>query len=290
MAQGLKRFGPCFGSNTMAKKAPEHPPAFQFYANDFASSATVEAMSTKAVGAYVLLLCKAWHQDPVGTIPENDDILSKWARVSRREWENIKKSVLAAFELIDGRWHQERMKTEWQKLLTHRAERAESGANGAKKRWQKDSKRIAEPSVSHASANSYDMAKNGSSSSSSSSDIKTPIPPLGNGDGWELKEHDLRNTDRIIAWMRQTRFVEDTHANQLKVVAASERAFTVNKLGGEPPENRVAYFVSIVRDGNWKVITDADTDRAKLRHLTWQRQQVQAELPVDLENLFAGVE
>ena len=146
----------------MAKKAPEHPPAFQFYANDFASSATVEAMSTQAVGAYVLLLCKAWHQDPVGTIPENDDILSKWARVSRREWDKMRDSVLAAFVLIDGRWHQERMKDEWQKLLTHRAERAEAGSNGAKKRWQTGSKSIAELSGSHAAANSYGMAKNSS--------------------------------------------------------------------------------------------------------------------------------
>lgn len=29
-------------------------------------------------------------------------------------------------------------------------------------------------------------------------------------------------------------------------------------LRGEPVESRVAYFVSIVRDGNWKVMTDAD--------------------------------
>ena len=121
---------------------------------------------------------------------------------------------------------------------------------------------------------------------------ETPIPPSQkkHRDGWELKDQDLRNTERILAWTRHTRLVEETHANQLKVLAASERAISVEKLGGKPPDNRVAYFVSIVRDGNWMVITDEDMDRAKLRHVTWQRQQVQAESPVDLENLFAGVD
>lgn len=125
--------------------------------------------------------------------------------------------------------------------------------------------------------------------------IKPPLPPSADknqshGNGWELKEQDLRDTARIIAWMTHTRLVEDTHANQLRVLSAAERAINVEKLGGEVPENRVAYFVSIVRDGNWKVITDNDFDRAKLRHVAWLKAQTAGDLPSDLTSFLKSAE
>lgn len=89
--------------------------------------------------------------------------------------------------------------------------------------------------------------------------------------GWDLKEKDLKDAARIIAWMRHTKLVDDTHANELNVLAATERAMSVEHLGGANVQDRVAYFVSIVRDRNWKVITDTDRGRAKLRHATWSR-------------------
>lgn len=162
----------------MAKKPKGHPPSFPMYANDFASSATVEAMSTQAVGAYILLLCKAWHQEPVGTIPDNHDILSKWARVSRREWDKMSESVLSAFVLVDGRYHQTRMQDEYSKVLEYRDEREKSGKAGAEKRWQKDRSAIDQLSQTDGYTHANSIAKNASSSSySSSSSGNEYIPP-----------------------------------------------------------------------------------------------------------------
>ena len=160
----------------MKKRKLEHPPAFQFYANDFSSSATVEAMSTTAVGAYVLLLCKAWYQDPVGTIPDNDDILSKWSRVSRREWMKIREYVLSAFILIDGRWHQKRMQDEWKSLLERRKERSQSGSKGGKSaaKERNNRKQIGSSATSEVIAND-------SSSSSTSASSSTSVPKTDSG-------------------------------------------------------------------------------------------------------------
>lgn len=125
-------------------------------------------------------------------------------------------------------------------------------------------------------------------------EIQTPIPPCeqkpiepSNGDGWDLKFEDLRNTGRIIQWITHTKLVPNTHGNQIRVLAASERAISAAKLGGEPVENRMAYFVSIVRDGNWKVITDADRDRGKMRHLEWTRKQHVSADPLGLSGMFS---
>lgn len=124
---------------------------------------------------------------------------------------------------------------------------------------------------------------------------ETPIPPLpkprpeiatANGDGWDLKEKDLGDTDRLIRWIEFTKLVESDHANQRTVLAAAERALSVGKIGGEPVEDRVAYFVSIVRDKNWKVITDNDRDRATIRHIQWDRANRPTGDPLGIAEIF----
>jgi uncharacterized protein YdaU (DUF1376 family) len=44
-------------------------PAFMFYPDDFTSDGKVEAMTTEEVGAYLLLLCKAWREKPRQPFP-----------------------------------------------------------------------------------------------------------------------------------------------------------------------------------------------------------------------------
>lgn len=105
-------------------------PYFPFYPRDFASDNVVEGMSTKAIGAYVLLLCKAWFETPPGTIPDDDAILSRWARMSELEWGQIKGEVLAAFGRRDGRWVQKRMVAEWAEALDKHERRVAAGRSG----------------------------------------------------------------------------------------------------------------------------------------------------------------
>lgn len=144
----------------------DKPPAFQFYPDDFSSDGIVEAMTTTEVGAYILLLCKAWREEPPGSIPNDDRVLARWTRLTPGEWAECRTGVLAAFTLgIDTRWHQKRLRKEYQKLVAYQKERSETGRKGAISRW-----------LSHRSAiglaNAPPLAKNGSSSSSSSSSSK----------------------------------------------------------------------------------------------------------------------
>jgi uncharacterized protein YdaU (DUF1376 family) len=148
---------------------PDHPPAFQFYPADFTSDSKVEAMSTEEVGAYILLLCKAWREEPPGSLPNDDRTLARWTRLTPDRWAEIRSAVLAPFTLgTDTRWHQKRMRLEFTELIKRRKLRAKAGKTGADARWQTHSNRMKLP-----------MAKDGSSPpSSSSSSNNTPPPPM----------------------------------------------------------------------------------------------------------------
>jgi uncharacterized protein YdaU (DUF1376 family) len=112
-----------------------HPPAFLFYPDDFSSDGKVEAMSTEQVGAYMLLLCKSWREKPPGSLPSDDSLLAKWARVSSDRWSEIRLGVLAAFTFgPDSRWHQKRQRAEYDKLMAFRRGRSKA----AKSRWDKE--------------------------------------------------------------------------------------------------------------------------------------------------------
>lgn len=145
----------------------KHPPAFRFYVDDFISDSAVDAMTNEELGIYVRLLCKAWKESPVGTVPADDKILANWAKASPLAWKRCKDGVLRAFVAgDDGRYHQKRMKLEWQKALDYHESKRAAGAKGSQSRWHGDgtanSKGIAQPMAEG-------MANDGISSSCSSS-------------------------------------------------------------------------------------------------------------------------
>jgi uncharacterized protein YdaU (DUF1376 family) len=139
----------------------EHPPAFLLYAQDFVSDSKVEAMTTREVGAYFLLLCKAWHETPVATIPNNDRVLARWARLTPIEWAECRDAVLSPFKLCpDNRLLSPRLSSEYRKLMESRKKRSAAGRSGAEKRWQCYSNAMAMPMRSHGFANAEAMPKN----------------------------------------------------------------------------------------------------------------------------------
>lgn len=119
---------------------PGKPPYFPFYAKDFAADSRVEAMTTEQVGAYILLLCKAWNEDPPGSLPKDDTVLARWARLSPERWAEVRAGVLAAFQCgSDDRWHQKRMREEYAKLVRFFRSRSKGGKKGAEVRWHSHS-------------------------------------------------------------------------------------------------------------------------------------------------------
>jgi len=112
------------------------PPYFPCYVNDFAADPKVEAMDTAEVGAYFLLLLKAWKEEPAGTVPNDDKVLARWARVSYEQWEIMRESVMAPWKLqTDNRWHQKRMEQEWESMMSRRERRAKAGREAMNRRW-----------------------------------------------------------------------------------------------------------------------------------------------------------
>jgi uncharacterized protein YdaU (DUF1376 family) len=108
------------------------PPFFAFYPADFANDINVEAMSTLQVGAYMLLLCKAWQSDPPASLPNSDQILARLARVDAATWAEIKAGVLVPFHVGgDGRLHSKRLRREYDRTLATMAAKRKGGRKGA---------------------------------------------------------------------------------------------------------------------------------------------------------------
>lgn len=149
-------------------------PAFLFYPEDFSADGKVEAMSTEQVGAYILLLCKAWHEKPAGSVPDNDVILARWARLDLEQWKASREVILSPFTVgADGRLYQGRMVQEHRKLQAAKKKRERAARIGAHHRWDDGSNRIAIALQPDQNGNAKTMRKNAISSSSSSS---IPIP------------------------------------------------------------------------------------------------------------------
>ncbi len=150
---------------------PDHDyPWFPFYVKDFASDGKVEAMSTTAVGAYILLLCKAWRENPAGTLPTDDLVLARWARLTSDAWAEVRSSVMSAFTECEGRWHQKRMRAEYLKLV-NKTKLAKSSAN---KRWKCE--RIANALPTHYEGNARASDSDSESSSGKESAERKPKP------------------------------------------------------------------------------------------------------------------
>ncbi len=142
----------------------EHPPGFFLYCRDLVSDGKVEVMDTAEFGAYILLLCKAWFEKPVATIPDDDEVLARWARMPPKQWAKHKDRVLAPWKRRDGRWVQKRLEQEYKGMMDNRERKKAAGQKGANSRWQKDATAL----QSHDSAIDLPLAKNGLSSATAS--------------------------------------------------------------------------------------------------------------------------
>lgn len=118
-------------------------PYFPIYVTDFLGDQRVQAMTTEEVGAYVLLLLMAWQETPRGSLPNDPELLARWARCDGKRdgkmanaWVAISKRVLPCFEVrADGRLYQKRMESICADLEDLSAKRSAAGRLGASKRW-----------------------------------------------------------------------------------------------------------------------------------------------------------
>lgn len=94
-------------------------PAFSFFVRDWLCSKTVSKLHSKTrsgVGAYIYLLANSWLEDPGCTLPNDDETLAGYARVSLEEWKELKPIILEKFEVnSEGRLFNARLMEEWEK-------------------------------------------------------------------------------------------------------------------------------------------------------------------------------
>lgn len=153
------------------------PPAFLFYAADFLADEEVLLMSFAARGLYITLLCFAWRE---GSIPSNIDSIAKLCGSHSSAITELWAELENRFVVTDNkaaRLVSRRMEIQRQALTNHKKERSLSGKKGAESRWNKGDKQIDNDDGSAigsaiGSVKDLPMAKNGFSSSSSSSSIK----------------------------------------------------------------------------------------------------------------------
>ena len=125
----------------------DRPHYFAFYPSDFANDINVEAMSTLQVGAYLLLLCKAWQAEPPASLPSDDVVLARLSRVELAVWLEIKSGVLALFRPgTDGRLHNKRLRQEYDKARKLIETRKRVATSGAAARWKPDASSMLEAS------------------------------------------------------------------------------------------------------------------------------------------------
>lgn len=170
--------------------AEEKFPWFPFYVLDFEGDDKVAAMEPPAVAAHVHLMCKAWHQQPPGTLPNDDKTLSMWARLSMDQWNLHKNTILSAYAFAseDGRWHQKRLESEYAKLMESIRKKKKSAKDAADVRWGKIEKSYQKQGKEqNASAMRSHSGRNADSCQSESESELTTTPPLPPSGGREEK-------------------------------------------------------------------------------------------------------
>lgn len=221
------------------------------YVSDLLADGKVDAMNTEEFGAYMRLLCRAWHEDPVGSVPDENFVLARWAKMSETRFKNRRAVILAPFTKgEDGRLHQKRMQQEFNAICDSHEKRVEAGRIGAKKRWQ-----------CHSRANSKTIAKNSKPESiiqntdntKPRSNKRSTRKGAGGGLAWLgfdlISEEMLQDTAALLEWIEQG--VEAKllpPANEIEIVA------TAMYCAIEPDvHNPVGAFRSLVTNRDWRM-------------------------------------
>lgn len=155
-------------------------PAFQYYPKDLLSSQKVSVMSAEEFGANWLLASHAWLSEPPGTLPNDDRLLSKLARVTEEFFREHKDVIMSPFRLRDDNtWEHPRLLLELKKQQERRAECRLAGLKSG------ESRRTAVEQALNASSTSVEPGSNSSAPSpfassapSSSANTNCPLPNL----------------------------------------------------------------------------------------------------------------
>ena len=92
-------------------------------------------LNTREHGAYLLLLITAW-RTPDCSLPDDDKLLARYARMDQRGWRSMRPVLEQFFTVSQGKWTQKRL----QKERKYVADLAHKNSENVKARWLKNNK------------------------------------------------------------------------------------------------------------------------------------------------------
>jgi uncharacterized protein YdaU (DUF1376 family) len=87
-------------------------------------------LTTIEHGAYLLLLMTAWRTADC-SLPDDDRLLARYARLNAQQWKRMRPIIEAFFIIQDGKWRQGRLTDERGAVERHRQLQIEKGKAGA---------------------------------------------------------------------------------------------------------------------------------------------------------------
>lgn len=151
----------------------------QLYVADYLGD--TQHLTTEQHGAYLLLLMTMWRQG--GSLPSDEKILSRIARVSARRWHLVAPFVMPFFDVADGKITQRRLVEEYQKALSKREKRSAIGKLGG------DAKALKSQDVAVAKAT---VLPEHLSEPEPDKKQDTPAPPIGEASPKGVKSKGCR--------------------------------------------------------------------------------------------------
>lgn len=136
----------------MSQRRPQDPVYIPLYPRDFLSSNSVDAMTTEEVGAYLLLMMRSWSETPPATLPTDDAILARMARMTPARWAKAKSKVLKPWHIRDGRWVQPRLEKEHAAATEYVKAASVKAAKAAGARWGRNAQAMHEHDKNDAQA------------------------------------------------------------------------------------------------------------------------------------------
>ena len=94
-------------------------------------------LSTTEHGAYLLLLMVSWRTREK-SLPDDDRLLARYTKLSRRQWERIRPVMAEFFTIENGRWTQGRLLDEYAAVRRQQQQRSDAGQASALKRKERN--------------------------------------------------------------------------------------------------------------------------------------------------------
>ena len=93
-------------------------------------------LSAMEQGVYLLLQLQYWSTGK--PLPDNNERLTRIARVSKKEWAEVRDVMAEFFVIADGVWCHRRLDEQLVKAHKNKARRTEIARNAAEARWHPD--------------------------------------------------------------------------------------------------------------------------------------------------------